>query len=302
MDSLGEIAVFAEVAHLGSFAEASRRLGLTASGVSRKIARFEQRLGVRLINRTTRSLSLTEAGRILLERSTNILASVEDAENIVRNLSSTPTGELRVAASDAFSIEVMIPFIQGFLSRYRGLSVTLLQGDGEVDLLEERVDVAIQFDQPTQKSFISTKLNDDPWLICASPEYIRQHGVPSTPNDLLKHRCLTIHARQKVTDCWTFRNGNELQTIQVKSAFSGIGLSVREAALHGMGVAQLAHFLVSRDIEMGRLIPLLRDFTPPNDRAISIVYPNREHLPSKIRIFIDELRDHVHKVLSIPQS
>lgn len=298
MDSLGEIAVFAEVAHRGSFAEASRRYGLTASGVSRKIARLEQRLGVRLFNRTTRSLSLTEAGRILLERSGNILASVEDAENMVRNLSATPTGSLRIAASDAFSIQILIPFIQGFLSRYPKLSVTLLQGDGQIDLLDAGVDVAIQFDQPLQTSFISAKLIDDPWVICASPDYIKLNGRPDSPDALLKHKCLTIYARQKLTDHWTFTSGDTVQTLHVKGIFSGIGLSVREAAMRGLGIAQLAHFLVYQDIQAGRLIPLLENFTPQGNRAINIVYPNREHLPSKIRIFIDELRTYVNTALS----
>lgn len=301
MDSISEMTVFAEVVQAGSFVGAARRLGLTASGVSRKIGRFEQRLGVRLFNRTTRSLSLTEPGEALFQRSSHILDSIEAAEGLVRDLGAAPKGTLRVAASDAFALLVLVPFLRGFLERYDGLSVTLVQGDGPIDLLGQRVDVAIRFEQPSHSSFITRKLIDDPWILCASPDYLRAYGRPETPAELQEHRCLTIHARGRTTNRWRFRGdtGRD-ETLVVESAFSGIGLAVKAAALQGLGIARLAHFLVWPEVEAGLLVPLLTGFWPKEERAIHAVYPNRQYLPSKTRVFIDELGAYTARELKLP--
>ncbi len=301
MDSIGEMTVFAEVVRTGSFVGAARQLGLTSSGVSRKISRFEDRLGVRLFNRTTRSLSLTEAGEALSERCTDILTSIEAAENVARDLSAGPAGVLRVAASDALCVEVIVPFLKDFSERYPDLAVTLVHGDGPVDLLEERIDLALSFGRPPETSFIARKLIDDPWIVCAAPSYLKRHGAPETPAALLKHRCLTIHARGVTKDHWKFCIEDEIEAIQAPSAFSGIGLTVKAAALEGLGIARLAHFLVCTEIAAGRLIPLLTDQMPKNERAIYAVYPNRQYLPSKIRLFIDALKDHMHDNLKPPE-
>ena len=301
MDAISDMAVFSEVVQSGSFVGAARNLGFTASGVSRKISRFEQRLGARLFNRTTRTLALTEAGDALYERCLDILDSVEAAEAIVRDLSAAPRGVLRVAASNAFAVEVLVPFLDDFLPQYPELSVTLVQGDGDIDLLEERVDVALRFEPPTHTSFIARKLIDDPWLICAAPDYVQRAGTPTTPAELAQHRCLTIHARGNTIDAWTFRSqSGEAEYVKVTSALSGIGLAMKTAALQGLGVARLAHFLVCADIHAGRLVPLLNDYWYPDKRAIYFVYPNRQYLPSKVRVFIDQLYAHVNSSLILP--
>lgn len=300
MSSIDDLSVFKEVVAANSFVGAAKHLGMTPSGVSRKISRFEERLGVRLFHRTTRSLSLTEAGHALSEQSISILASIEAAEATVRDLSSTPRGVLRIAASDAFTQEVIVPFLPGFLDQYPELSVTVLQGDGGIDLLNERVDVALMFERPDETSFIVKKIVKDPWIVCASPSYFEQHGEPAIPEDLYDHKCLTIHARGRTRDHWKFvKNGSPL-TINVASRFSSIGLNVKAAALEGLGVARLAHFLVCPDIERGLLNPALVEFMPQSERCIYAVYPNRQHLASKARVFMDSFIRYVRESLPVP--
>ena len=300
MHPISEMSVFTEVVQSGSFVEAGRRLGLTSSGVSKKISRFEDRLGVRLFNRTTRSLSLTEAGTALFERCEDILAAIEDAEGTAKDLSSVPKGMLRIAASDALSLQVLVPFLKIFSRDYPDVSVLLLQGDGGINLLNERVDVALLFERPAETSFIARKLIDDPWVICASPEYLERYGTPTTSSDLLDHHCLTIHAKGQTSDQWTFDDGNEVQSVRVNSTFSGIGLTVKAAALQNMGIARLAHFLVSSEIATGRLKPVLSDQIKVDDRAIYAVYPNRQHLPFKTRVFVDALSQYINKNMIAP--
>jgi DNA-binding transcriptional LysR family regulator len=300
MHPISEMSVFTEVVQSGSFIEAGRRLGLTSSGVSKKISRFEDRLGVRLFNRTTRSLSLTEAGNALFARCENILAAIEDAEDTARNLSTVPRGVLRIAASDAFSLQVLLPFLKTFSRDYPHVSVLLLQGDGGINLLKERVDIALLFERPVETSFIVRKLIHDPWVVCASPEYLEQYGTPATPSDLLDHRCLTIHAKGQTTNQWTFDGGDEKETIRVDSTFSGIGLTVKAAALQNMGIARLAHFLVSPEIATGKLKPILSRWNKNDDRAIYAVYPNRQHLPFKTRVFVDALNQYINRNLITP--
>lgn len=300
MHPISEMSVFSEVVQSGSFIDAGRRLGLTSSGVSKKISRFEDRLGVRLFNRTTRSLSLTEAGQALFERCENILVAIEDAEDTARNLSTVPKGILRIAASDALSLEVLVPFLKEFQKDYPDVSVLLLQGDGGVNLLNERVDIALLFERPAESSFIARKLIDDPWVICASPQYLERHGTPAAPSELLDHRCLTIHAKGQTNDQWAFRGDGGVEKIQLDSAFSGIGLTVKAAALNNMGIARLAHFLVSSEIATGMLEPLLADRTENEDRAIYAVYPNRQHLPAKTRVFVDALHGYINRTLQSP--
>lgn len=289
VDSVSDLYVFCEIVKSGSFVGAAERLNMTPSGVSKKLSRFEARLSVRLLNRTTRTLALTEAGRDLNAQGLVILSSIEEAEARVKNVSLMPRGRLRIACSDAFAIHVVTPMLGGFQERYPEVSVTLLQGDGPLDMLEERVDVAIRFERPNNAAFVTKRLVQDPWIICASPAYLSQFGTPKQPKDLISHRCLTIHARDRSVDTWSFTQGDTVEEVKVDGWFSGIGLVVKAAAMEGLGIARLAKFLVKKEIELGRLIPLLPDMISDDQRSIYAVYPHREFLPLKVRVFIDEL-------------
>ena len=266
---------------------------MTPSGVSKKLSRFEERLNVRLLNRTTRSLALTEAGRDLHARGQEILSSIEEAEARARYVSHTPRGRLRIACSDAFAIHVLTPMLIAFQARYPEVSITLIQGDGPLDLIEQQVDVAIRFERPTNAAFVAKRLQSDPWIVCASASYLSKFGVPKRPSDLAAHRCLTIHRRGQSDDKWSFMRKGAVEEVLVKGWFSSIGLVVKAATLEGLGIARLATFLVKKEIAAGSLVPVLPEITFDDQRAIYAVYPHREFLPVKVRAFIDSLEEFV---------
>ncbi len=291
MDPLSDLHILVRVADAGSFAAAAQQLNASPSSVSKRISRMENRLGVRLFNRTTRSLAITEAGRTLYQRGQDIVDALKDAEAEVKNLSVTPQGRLRVACSNAFAMQVLLPQMPTFRQAYPEVTVTLVQGDGPVDLIQEEIDVAIRFEPPGFADFVATKLMPDPWVICASPQYLRQHGHPQTPQDLRNHQCLTIYARTQDSTSWTFHEQGTAYDVEVPSVFSAIGLMVKQAALEHMGVARLANFLVADALASGALVPLLDTYLDKSSRWIYAVYPNRQYLPLKVRVFIDAVRN-----------
>jgi DNA-binding transcriptional LysR family regulator len=294
MDQIGDLVLFSAVARTGSLAAASERLNMSPSGVSRRLKRLEDRLGVKLFNRTTRSLILTEPGASLLERCDDILSAVEDAESAVSQLNIDPRGILKVAASDAFALLVAVPFLKAFQEKYPNLRVMLLQGDGPIDMFADGVDIAIRFELPSTTSFIIRKLVADPWVVCASPGYLDRHGPVSEPSDLHHHRCIVIHANGRTSSRWQFSStGGSSYDLDVEGNMYGIGMVAREAALSGLGVARLARFLVRGKLDSGELVQVLSDHMPIDDRSIYAVYPDRQHLPTKVRIFLDELADYM---------
>ncbi|MFT7651628.1 MAG: DNA-binding transcriptional LysR family regulator [Limisphaerales bacterium] len=296
MDSVSDLYVFCEIVKSGSFVGAAARLNMTPSGVSKKLSRFETRLNVRLLNRTTRTLALTEAGQDLYARGLIILSSIDEAEARAKHATLTPRGRLRVACSDAFAVQVLAPMLKVFHERYPEVSVSLLQGDGPLDMIEERVDVAIRFERPTNAAFVAKQLVRDPWVVCASPSYLEQFGTPKQPTDLTSHRCLTIHTRDQSVDTWSFSQGGRVEEIKVAGWFSSIGLVVKAAALQGLGVARLATFLVINEIKSGHLVPVLSELAWDDQRAIYVVYPHRDFLALKVRVFIDELENVVSEI------
>ncbi len=293
MDALSDLHLFKEIVEAGSFVSAAARLDITPSAVSKRLSRYELRLGVRLLNRTTRSLSLTEAGETLFLRGRNILEEVELAELASIDAATKPSGGLRVACSDAFALHVLLPMLQTFQSTYPDVRINVLQGDGPIDMVTERIDVAIRFEQPTNTDFVVRPLIEDPWVVCASPSYLVQHGAPQHPYELATHRCLTIRARDVESADWIFRQGDQRATVTVNSVFSGIGLVVKQAALNGLGIARLAHFLVRESIRQGELVQLFKAFEPADKRSIYVVYPHRDFLPLKVRLFVDHISQHM---------
>ncbi len=290
MDQIGDLTLFSAVARAGSLAAAAERLNMSPSGVSRRLKRLEDRLGVRLFNRTTRSLTMTDSGVSLLERSDEILSAVEEAETAASQLRIDPRDILRVAASDAFALNIIVPFLQSFRTKFPNLRVMLLQGDGPIDILGAGVDVAIRFEIPTTKSFIVRKLVADPWVICASPDYLTRHDQILVPEDLNAHQCIMIHANGRTSNRWQFCSADRARyELDLTGAIYGIGLVAREAALSGLGIARLAQFLVREHLADGTLVRLLPGHMPPDDRSIYAGYPDRNYLPTKVRVFLDEL-------------
>ncbi len=291
-ESLKNLSLFVTVVEHGGFANSADELGITPSAVSKAIARLEEKLGTRLFTRSTRSIKLTEPGREFYRRALSILTAVNEAEAVVSNLGSEPQGDLRVACSDAFANLVIVPMLERFHKTYPRIRVQIIQGDGPMDLVHQNYDVAIRFERPEQKSLIATPLVSDPWVICAAPDYLRDHPAPERPADLVHHRCLSIFARDRLDDHWGFRGGKR-NSIRVEPVFSGIGLVVKAAALQGLGIARLANFLVAEEIRRKRLVPLLADYQITGARQIYIVTPDREYVPAKSRVFINALKKYM---------
>jgi DNA-binding transcriptional LysR family regulator len=288
MHARGEMTVFTRVVDSGSFSAAGRQLGLSPSAVSKLISRLEDRLGARLLQRTTRQLSLTEQGRNYYRRAKQILADIDEAEAEVSAAQTTPSGTLRVNGSVAFTKYQVVPRLPAFLQAHPDLHIELELTDRPIDLLQEEVDVAIRLADPQDSSLIVRRLATNRRMVVAAPSYIEKFGAPETPQDLIKHNCLRISAQSSLND-WDFSTPEGHNTVHVQGNFEvNDGDSLHQAVLAGIGIARLATYLVGPDIHSGKLIPLLADFT--HDRAsIYVAYPHRRHLSPKVRAFVDFL-------------
>ncbi|MTI09047.1 LysR family transcriptional regulator [Curvivirga aplysinae] len=297
MDKVGELSVFVKVVEEGGFSSAARAMSLTPSAVSKQIGRLEDRLGVRLINRTTRSLSLTPEGRSFFERCRTILTDIEDAESIVTQSHSTPRGSLRITTGVAFGRHQITPLLPEFLERYPDVSIELIKTDSIVDLVEQGIDAAIRFGELADSSMVARFLARSRRAIVASPEYLEKHGVPQHPDELEKHNCLTFFSMPQLNE-WVFRVGEEEVPYTATGNFSANnGESIHDMVLNGGGIARLAEFLVAKEVEDGKLIRVLTDFYRDIEIPIHAVYPSRRHLSPKLRCFVDFL---VEKFSPVP--
>lgn len=290
MNNLGEIAIFVEVARRGSFTAAADRLDLTRSTVSKAIVRLEDRLGVRLLNRTTRRLSLTEAGSELYQRSARALAGIEDAESAVSSLQTEPRGVLRISAPVFFGVHYLAPIIVEFMTQHPRIEVDVHLDDSMADLVGQGFDMAVRSSSLGDSSLVSRRLARSSQVVCASPGYWKEHGVPEHPAELSGHNCL-IYDYLFEPQNWEFLDpGGELVSVTVRGSlrYNNTELA-RHTARQGLGVLYVPTFYVGDDIARGRLVPVLREFTPLPESGIYALYPARRHLPLKVRLFIDLL-------------
>lgn len=289
MDRLDAMEAFVRVTEIGSFSGAAARLGWSKSVVSRQVSALEAKLGARLFHRTTRSLSLTEVGQAYFERCVRILSDIEEADGSVSALQATPRGRLRINAPMSFAIHHLAPLIPRFLERFPEVDADMEMNDRYVNLIEEGFDVAVRIGRLEDSSLIARQLAPSRLALCASPDYLRRHGRPETPDDLVNHCCLTYSARTLASE-WRFQDaqGNRW-TVEVKGRLrANNGDMLRDAALNGIGVVRLPTFLCGRDLQAGRLVSLLNGFIP-QDMAIHAVYPHNRHLSPKVRAFVDFL-------------
>jgi len=292
LDKAGEMALFARTVEEGSFSAAARALDLTPSAVSKQIRRLEDRLGVRLFNRTTRRISLTEAGRAFYGYCERIVRELDEAEEAVSALGERPRGRLRVAATVSFARVEILPRINEFLERYPDVGLDVELTDRQVDLIEEGFDVAVQWrEQVEDPSMVARRLCVNRRIICAAPAYIRRHGLPREPEELLEHNCLTLSELHEFND-WEFTDDEHgRRVLHVSGSFSANNAdALYEAALAGVGLARLSTWLVMPDIRAGRLVPVLPAYRHEHS-AFYVVYPHRTHLSGKVRAFVDFLMD-----------
>ncbi|MGF1609540.1 MAG: LysR family transcriptional regulator [Kiloniellales bacterium] len=287
--ALSELEVFVRVVQAGSFSAAARELGLTPSAVSKQIARLEDRLGARLLNRTTRRVSVTEVGSAFHERGQRILADMAEAEQAVLDLHGAPRGTLRVSLPLAFGRLHVVPLIPGFLAAYPEVRVDLAFNDRFVDLIEEGIDVAVRVGELADSSLIVRRLAANRRVVCATEDYLARHGTPRTPADLTRHNCLTYAYRQMRND-WRFcGTDGKAQTVRVSGNLESNEVeALRSALLAGVGIALVPLWMAGPDLASGRVVEVLRDYHVP-DSAIHAVYPPGRHLSPKVRAFVDLL-------------
>jgi len=290
-DTLQEMAVFSKVVGAGSLSSAARELGLSPAMISRRLAALEARLGVRLINRTTRSLHLTDEGASYLEACNRVLSEIEEADAAVAAGRGEPQGTLRVALPASFGNQHVAPLIPDFAARFPKVQLALSLSDRYVNVIEEGFDLAVRIAELEDSSLAARKLAPNRRVVCASPEYLRRHGTPRTLEELAQHNCLTT--KPELTMSWDYHapDGSE-GSVRVSGRYSCDNWEVlREWALAGLGIALKSTWDVRRHLEDGSLVPILPGYTFASDVAIWAVYPHRKHLSAKTRVFIDFLAE-----------
>lgn len=295
MDVMHSMAVFKRVVEAKSFSAVARETNMSQSTVSKHIASLEERLDTKLLNRSTRSLKLTEAGKEYYQHCIRILNDFQEAEASIGKGKIDPTGTLRISTSAAFGRTYILPFLNEFLSTYPDIKIDLMFGDKYTDLVKEGIDLAIRIGPLEDSSLIAKKIGSSPRVVVASPEYLVKHGRPKKPADLIKHSCL-FYSLQKSPDLWYFNSTQEGdESIRVNGRVKASSPdAVCDATLEGLGISILGEWYVREHIKKGRLIKILPDFKP-TAYDIHAVYPERRFVPQKVKRMIEFIADKINQ-------
>ncbi|QRZ16131.1 LysR family transcriptional regulator (plasmid) [Paracoccus methylovorus] len=286
MNKFAAFQCFVAVCEQGSFTSAAKKLNTSASTVTKTISRLEDELRVRLFNRTTRQLALTEPGQELFDRVKKILVDLSDAESAMRVASKTVQGTVRLVVPNLFGRLTLIPALREFFERYPDVQLQIHFSDRHVDLIEQGYDLGVHTGELADTSFIRRQLTRGPMITAASPIYLEKYGTPQKPEDLLHHNC--IHGRFGLD--WTFKNEQSgRQRIRVSGNLAVYnGDALREAAVMGMGIVHSSWWALRHDLMAGRLIPVLEPYQVAG-HAVSVIFPAGRHLPARVRVLIDFL-------------
>jgi DNA-binding transcriptional LysR family regulator len=287
MDAAGDMRAFVRVVEHRSFSAAANTLGLTPSAISKLVSRLEDRLGVRLLHRTTRRLALTSEGEVYFARARHILSDIDEAEAEVARSRGSPRGRLHVNTSIAFAVHQLAPALPEFLSRYSDIQVDLSITDRVVDLVEEHADVTIRNGRIADMALAARKLGEFERVICAAPSYLSRYGVPRTPADLSNHVCIVM---KTTPSRWPFRKGDGIDHVEVAPRVTtDNGEAALRLALDGAGIVRLSDMMLGQPVSRGLLVPLLTDIHHTEPLPVSALYlPGRHRLP-KVRVFLDFL-------------
>ncbi|MFZ5893930.1 MAG: LysR family transcriptional regulator [Myxococcota bacterium] len=286
LDDLGALALFAEVVERRSFTGAARRTGTTTSAASKRIAALESRLGVRLLERSTRQAAPTEAGRVLYERCQRLLHDASEAQEAVLAFRGQLAGTLRVSAAATFGRMHILPLVSAFMERHPDLRVSLSLNDRSVDLIESGTDVAIRSGRVLDSGLMSRKIGDDRRVICATPAYLAKHGTPRTPADLRQHRCLR-HPLMAPSGGWAFITPEGSLTVPVSGPLEIDNVAaLRDVALESMGITLLPAYAIAADLRAGQLVSLLAEYIPPSAPFRALWVSGR---PRRVTSFVDFL-------------
>ena len=286
MDRLDAMQVFVATVEAGSLSGASRRLKMPLPTVSRKLADLEQLLGTRLLHRSTRALTLTDAGQAYLLACKKILDDVREAERAASGEYQAPTVELIITAPIFFGRLHVLPIVNRFLEAYPDVQIRLVLGDRDLNLIEEHIDLAIRIGELPSSNLVAARVGSTRFVVCASPDYLARHRKPRTPDDLLKHACVTFGTMSSSYH-WSFRTGSAMSTVPVRSRLVvSTAEAAVDAAIAGIGVTRVLSYQAASAMQSGALLRLLKSFEP-KPLPISVVYQSQPLLPLKLRAFLD---------------
>lgn len=285
---MDDLEVFAAVVDAGGFSAAAVALGTTATATSRRVKALEERLGVRLLNRTTRRISLTEAGQIYYAQVRRLLADLRETEEQLSQIANELRGALRITAPMSFGVRRLAPLVARFVKQHPQVEIELQLDDRMVDIVDEGLDLALRIGYPRDSSLIMRRIATIPRYVCASPAYLAARGLPEQPLDLLQHNCLHYN-NLRTREEWTLTGPEGADPVAVHGNFcSNNGSVLCAAAVQGLGIALLPEFIVAADLAAGRLQRVLQGHEPPPFGLYGL-YPSRQFVPAKIKLFLDFL-------------
>ncbi|WOS62299.1 LysR family transcriptional regulator [Sinorhizobium fredii] len=298
----GEMEVFVKAVELGGFSAAARHFRMTPSAVSKLVLRLEERLGVRLVNRSTRKLQLTPEGHAFYERTTRILADIDEAERCA-SAGESPTGRVRLNVNASFGVHILMPLVPEFRARFPAVTLDIIQTDAVVDLMEARADVAVRAGPLKSSTLIARKLGATRMMIVAAPSYVERNGMPSSLDELRAHDRLGF-CYARAVDGWPLRETGETVVLPASGTVQvSDGEGLRHLALAGAGLARLAEFAVREDIRAGRLLTVLEDLNPGDLEDIHAVFLGQGGaLPSRVRAVLDFLASHARVRPMLPNG
>ncbi|KPY33761.1 LysR family transcriptional regulator [Pseudomonas syringae] len=289
---ISDIEVFAAIASSRSLSEAARRLGLSPMAISRRLAALENDLGVRLVHRTTRSVSLTPEGEVFLPHAKTMLHTSETARATLKGDTGKASGVLRVTAPSVFGQTVIMPLLPVLMQENPALSVDLTLSDSIVDIAGLGIDVAIRIATIRDSALVARSLAPNPRVVCASPDYLMRRGQPSVLDELRQHPCITLHAMPY----WTFIREGEPVAIRAQGTFSANSVeAVRTACKQGLGLAMLTYWDVQQEIRAGSLLQIHFEDVTPEQLSVTAVLPTRQRVPHRVRLFVDRLEAELKK-------
>lgn len=289
MNQQSEFAFFVLLVKMGSLSATAREMDLTPAAVSKRLALLEHRLGVRLLNRSTRRISPTAEGEVYLAEARRILADIEELEQKIASTRQDPKGLLRVNATLGFGRRYIAPLVSDFYQHYPEVDVQLQLTDRPINLVDDAFDVGIRFGELPDARLIARKIAPNRRLLCAAPAYLKQHGIPQAPEDLIHHNCIVLRQNDSAYGIWRLTGGRKMETVKIRGALSSNDGEVALGwALKGHGILMRAEWDLAKYLRSGRLQVILPDYAlPPAD--IYAVYPERHSLSARVRAFIDFL-------------
>jgi DNA-binding transcriptional LysR family regulator len=289
MDEISELRLFVRMVAAGSLSETARRLNSSLPAMSRRLAGLEKRLGVRLIDRSTRRFALTEEGHRFHERAVKILADLDEAEAEISAKVASPQGHIRIGAPLEIGRRRFALLIGEFAKKYPRITIELVLNDAPIDVIGDDFDIGLHVDQPVDGTIISRTIISSRRVVCASPDYLAKRGTPMKPDDLLEHECICLVRGRHIFDRWTFSEDGKLREVQVRGALMSDNAEVVHGwALMGHGVTLKALWDIEEDLKARRLVELLPRHTA-SEINLYALYPSRKHLPLRVRVFIDFL-------------